>query len=163
MIEPVKRLETISIFAAFKNDRPTLDKIAAIMRVEHFPQDAYIIKEGDDGDVMYILNKGTVRIEKKTLANDKFTVVNLRDDMNIFFGEVALMDNDVRSASVYAITPVECFSIRKSDFERVADADPRIGYYVIKEIVKSLSGRLRKTTQDSVNLIAALISDESES
>jgi CRP-like cAMP-binding protein len=80
--------------------------------------------------------------------------------MNIFFGEVALMDNDVRSASVFALTPVECFSIRKTDFERVCESEPRIGYYVIKEIVKSLTRHLRKTTQDSVNLISALLNEE---
>jgi CRP/FNR family transcriptional regulator, cyclic AMP receptor protein len=108
---------------------------------------------------MYILNSGSVKVEKFTLDKEKFTVVNLKDDMNVFFGEVALMDNDLRSASVYAITAIECFVIKKEDFEKLCDDNNTIGYYITKEIAKSLSLRLRRVTMDNVNLIAALIND----
>jgi CRP/FNR family transcriptional regulator, cyclic AMP receptor protein len=156
-MDTLSRLQTISLFSALKQDRERLEKIADLIKVEEFPPDTCIIKEGETGDTMYILNKGSVRVEKQTLSEDKFTVINLEDTMNIFFGEVALMDNDVRSASVFTITDVECFVLKKNDFEQLCEADPRIGYHVVKEIVKSLSSRLRKTTLDSVHLIAALV------
>lgn len=154
------RLEKISLFAHLKADKTALEKIAALIKTRTYPPKSFIIHEGENGNAMYILNQGAVRVEKKTLSKDKFTVVNLRDDMNVFFGEMALMDDDVRSASVYAVTPVECFEIRKTDFERLCEANPKIGYYVCREIAKSLAGRLRKTTSDSATLIAALIHDD---
>jgi CRP-like cAMP-binding protein len=153
----VSRLERISLFKHVKQDAAALDKIAALIRVKAFKPGSYIIREGEEGNAMYILNQGAVRVEKKTLAEDKYTVANLKDDMNIFFGEIALMDNDVRSASVFAVTGVECYVIRKDDFERLCESNPMIGYCVTREIAKSLASRLRKTTADSVTLIAALI------
>jgi CRP/FNR family transcriptional regulator, cyclic AMP receptor protein len=156
----INRLERISLFAHLKTDKTALEKIAALIKTRAFPPKSFIIHEGENGNAMYILNRGAVRVEKKTLSKDKFTVVNLMDDMNVFFGEMALMDDDVRSASVYAVTPVECYEIRKADFERLCEANPRIGYYVCREIAKSLAGRLRKTTSDSATLIAALIHDD---
>ncbi len=160
MSKIVNRLERISLFKNLQDDPPALEKIAALIRAKTYSRGSCIIREGESGDAMYILNRGTVRVEKKTLYRDKYTVANLQDDQNVFFGEVALMDNDVRSASVFAITAVECYVIRKDDFERLCEANPRIGFYVIREIARSLAGRLRKTTTDSATLIAALIHDD---
>jgi len=138
----IDRLGNLSLFSRFKNDETLLLKIAEIIFTENFQAGKYIIKEGDTGDKMYILNKGTVKIEKKTLAGDKFTVVVLKDFMNIFFGELALMDNDVRSASVLAETDCECYVIKKDDFEKFCDENPFVGYHITKEIAKSMSARV---------------------
>jgi CRP-like cAMP-binding protein len=156
----IERLERISLFAKLKSDKAALEKIASLIKTRTYPPKSFIIHEGEKGNAMYILNQGAVRVEKQTLAKDKFTVVNLKDDMNVFFGEMALMDDDVRSASVYAVTPVECYEIRKADFERLCETNPKIGYYVCRQIAKSLAGRLRRTTSDSATLIAALIHDD---
>jgi CRP/FNR family transcriptional regulator, cyclic AMP receptor protein len=160
MKDTISRLEGISLFSHLKHDRTALEKIAALIRVQTFKPGSCIICEGKSGDAMYILNRGSVRVEKRTLADDRYTVVNLKDDMNAFFGEMALMDDDVRSASVFAITPAECYVIRNDDFKRLCEADPKIGYVVVREIAKSLAGRLRKTTADSATLIAAIIHDD---
>jgi len=162
MNTPAERLVKIPMFAALKEIPGALEKVASLVHTQRFKPETYIIREGETGDSMFVLNEGSVRIEKKTLSDDAFTVIVLKTDMNIFFGEIALMDNDVRSASVVAATECECFVIHKADFEALAESDPRIGYYVIREIIKSLTARLRRTTQDSVNLIAALISEESD-
>lgn len=159
-MEIIERLQTISLFSEIKNNSAALEKVAATIKVEKFAPNTYIIREGETGDKMYILNKGTVRIEKSTLDKDTFTLVNLRDTMNVFFGEVALMDSDVRSASIITLVPTECYVIKKSDFDKLCESHPEIGYYIVKEVAILLSGRLRKTTQDNVNLIGALVSDD---
>jgi CRP-like cAMP-binding protein len=156
----INRLERISLYKNLKKNPSALEKIAALIKTKTFKPNTYIIREGEKGDAMFILNQGAVRVEKNTLSKDKFTVVNLKDDMNVFFGEMALMDDDVRSASVFALTAAECYVIRKDDFERLCETNPQIGYYVIREIARSLAGRLRKTTTDSAALITALIHDE---
>ncbi|MEW6515343.1 MAG: cyclic nucleotide-binding domain-containing protein [candidate division FCPU426 bacterium] len=153
----VDRLRQITLFKQLKDDPGALAKVAALIRTQAFPPGHCIIREGERGDAMYILNRGSVRVEKKTLAKDPFVVANLTDDMNAFFGEVALMDDDLRSASVCALTRVECFVLRKRDFERLCADNPKIGFYVVREIARSLAGRLRKTTADNATLIAALI------
>ena len=156
----IERLENVSLFNGIKNDKTALQKIAAIIKIENYPANTYIIKEGESGNKMFILDRGKVRVEKSTLANDTYTVVNLTDDMNAFFGEIALMDNDVRSASVYTLTDSECYVIKKDDFDKLCENNNNIGYYIIKEIAKSLSVNLRKMTIDRANLIHALVNND---
>jgi len=159
----IKRLKGISIFAEIKNKKNSLEQLSRIIKIEKFKPNSYIIKEGEYGDSMYILNKGTVNIVKKTLSNDSFVVDILHENRNVFFGEIALMDNELRSASVIARTPTECYVIKKKDFEKLCKNNPELGYYIIKEIAKSLSARLRKLSQDNVNLITAIIGNEKDS
>jgi CRP/FNR family transcriptional regulator, cyclic AMP receptor protein len=160
MKDIIRRLERISLFANLKQDPDALARIAALMRVRSFAPGSTILREGESGDSMFILHRGALRVEKRTMSSDRFTVRNLKDDMDVFFGEIALMDDDVRSASVIATTAVQCYEMRKTDFERLCAADPRIGYAVVREIARSLAARLRKTTVDNVTLVAALIHDD---
>jgi CRP/FNR family transcriptional regulator, cyclic AMP receptor protein len=158
----IERLRKLTIFKNFNTDEVVLNNISKIIHIEHFKQNDYIIKEGEVGNKMYILNKGTVKVEKNTIDGDKFTVVVLNDKMNIFFGELALMDDDTRSASIKADTETECYVINKMDFENFCEENPRIGYYITKEMIRSLAGNLRKTTTDKLFLIEAFISEDND-
>ena len=159
-LEVIERLKKISLFTHIKRDKAKLKKIATIIKKEKFLAGKYIIVEGEVGDKMFILNKGIVRIEKQTLAEDKFTIVNLKSDMNIFFGEQALMDNDTRSASILAVTDVECYTVKQDRFEKLCNNNKDIGYCMVKEIAKILSTRLRKANIDNIILIEALVSGD---
>jgi CRP/FNR family transcriptional regulator, cyclic AMP receptor protein len=153
------KLRQISLFKKIKDEDEALKKIGAIVTICNYPKGAFIIKEGEQGDVMYILSKGRVSIEKKTLKDDSYTVVKLTDEMHVFFGELALMDSDVRSASVIAETDCECFCIKKEDFDRLGDGDTRVGLYVTREIAKILAGRLRNSSKDNITLFEALVAE----
>jgi CRP-like cAMP-binding protein len=155
----IDRLANISIFREFKDQPDILELIADILQIESYKADTYVLREGETGNRMYILNRGTVRVEQRTPAEDNFTVVNLTESMHVFFGEIALLDNDVRSASVKAINDIECFVIHKKDFEELCEKYPVIGYRIMKEIARSLTQRIRKSNQEKINLIQALISD----
>ncbi|HOX28109.1 MAG TPA: cyclic nucleotide-binding domain-containing protein [bacterium] len=154
-----EKLKQISLFKTFKEDDAALDKFTAIIDIVNFQKGDYIIKEGDQGDEMFILNKGRVSVEKRTLKDDSYTVVELTESMHVFFGELALMDSDVRSASVVALSDCECFSIRKDSFEKLGDEDTRLGLYVTREIAKLLSTRLRNANRDNITLFEALVAE----
>jgi len=49
---------------------------------------------------MFILYKGVVEVRKNTLAKETYIVAKLTAEQNAFFGELALIDNDRRSASI---------------------------------------------------------------
>jgi CRP/FNR family cyclic AMP-dependent transcriptional regulator len=155
----IERLKQISIFKNIKDFDQALKDLFSIMSVVRYPASEHIINEGEHGSDMYILNRGTIRIEKKTLQNEPYTVVVLRDDMNIFFGEQALMDSDQRSATVVAETECECFVIKKNDFEAFGNKHPLIGLYITREIVKIISQRLRKANADIITLFSALVTE----
>jgi CRP/FNR family cyclic AMP-dependent transcriptional regulator len=155
----IDRLKQISIFKDIKDDEQALKDLFSIMSVVRYPASAHIINEGEQGSDMFILNKGRIRIEKKTLQNEPYTVVVLRDDMNVFFGEQALMDSEQRSATVVAETECECFVVKKDDFEALGNKNPLIGLYITREIVKIISKRLRKASSDIITLFSALVTE----
>ena len=159
MTQGIERLKQIKIFKDIKDDEEALRNLFGIMQVTKYPANTKIITEGEQGSDMYILNKGRIRIEKKTLQDEPYTVVVLSDEMNIFFGEQALMDSDQRSATVVAETECECFVVKKDDFESLGDKTPFIGLVITREIAKIISQRLRKANQDIITLFSALVTE----
>lgn len=158
----ISRLQQVSLFKDIKDDRGALQKIENIISVRNFSKGHKIITEGEQGNEMFILNKGRVRIEKNTLQNESYTVVSLSEEMNVFFGEQALMDNDFRSATVLAETDCECYVLTKTDFDALGNESPRIGLVITREIAKILSGRLRKSNQDVITIFEALVKEVEE-
>lgn len=157
--EIVEKLKQVSLFKNIKDDVSSLEKVASVIEIKNFDKGSNIIKEGDQGDEMYILSKGRVRIEKRTLQDESYTVTLLEDGMNIFFGELALMDNDQRSATVIAETDCECYVIKKDKFDTLGNVYPHIGLTVTREIARTLSSRLRRTNQDIITLFEALVGE----
>jgi len=97
---------------------------------------AYIVKEGSVGTHMYIILNGTARVVK----NGRDGEVELaRLEPADSFGEMALADNEARSASV--IAEDECILVRLND--QTIHIKPDIGLKVYRNIAKVLSSRLR--------------------
>ena len=118
-----------------------------------------MIREGDVGAEMYIVYRGAVEIQKRTRAGDNYTVVRLSSEDNVFFGELALVDDDKRSATVIATEDSEFIVISKTDFVKLGDERPDIGLPITREIAKILASRLRKTTGDMLTIFDALVSE----
>lgn len=156
------KLKHISLFEGLKDDPEAIARIADIINIKEFLKGSHIIREGDKGDEMFILSEGSVRVEKTTMHDDTYTVVKLEASQNVFFGEMALIDNDVRSASVTADTYCQCYLISKEDFQKLAEENHTIGYFVNKEIATILSRRLRKSDADTITLFEALVSEIEE-
>jgi CRP/FNR family transcriptional regulator, cyclic AMP receptor protein len=155
----LEKLKSIVLFSDFTNDEKRLEKCQNIMKKEKFKTSDYIIKEGDFGDILYILYSGKVRILRNTLSNDEYTVVILDSKDHIFFGEVALIDSDRRSASVVAETDCEALSIDRKNFIKLCEDDPLMGYKIVLQIAKRISGSLRKMNKDVITLFEALVNE----
>ncbi len=154
------RLKNISLFRSIKYEEDSLLKLEKIIVEKHYFQDSYIIREGELGNCMFILDSGSISIEKKTLMGDTFSLARLSQEKNVYFGELALLDNYERSASVRALTETKCFMINNDDFNKFCEENPYIGHLIIKDIATSLAAKLRKTTDDNLILINALCSND---
>ncbi|MCP4296637.1 MAG: cyclic nucleotide-binding domain-containing protein, partial [Proteobacteria bacterium] len=98
--EMIDRLKDFSLFKEFSDDNEKMNVIASIMEPRNYKKGDYIFKQGDQGKELFILRSGTVRVCKNTKLNEEYTIVDLQAEWNVFFGEIALMDNDERSASI---------------------------------------------------------------
>jgi CRP-like cAMP-binding protein len=155
----LEKLKRIAIFDELKNNPDKLAKLKGIMRIKGYPKDRVIIREGDLGSEMYIVYKGSVEIQKETRAGDSYTVVKLKAEHNVFFGELALVDDDKRSATVLALEDSEFLIIEKKDFLELGKSHPEIALPITRSIAKILAGRLRKTTVDMLTIFDALVNE----
>jgi len=154
-----ERLPNIPLFADFAGDKAAIEQIAILGSVRRFDQGAHIIDEGDEGDFLYILLAGSVRIQKTTLQNQPYTVVILEEEQNVYFGEIAMIDRDTRSATVVAETACLLFSIYRDDFLAFCEANPYMGYKITMQIAAKIAASLRKMNRDVITLFEALVSE----
>jgi CRP-like cAMP-binding protein len=99
-----------------------------------------IVKEGSVGNHMYVILDGVAVVTK---AGREGEVELARLYSADSFGEMALADNEARSATVTALTP--CVLVRLSD--QVINAHPEIGMRVYRNIAGVLSARLRSADE----------------
>jgi CRP/FNR family cyclic AMP-dependent transcriptional regulator len=159
----IEKLKLVSIFASLKDDEVALKSIADMIEKKNISSGQTIIKEGDEGEEMFILFKGSVEVRKNTLAKDPYTVTKLTAEQNAFFGELALIDNDKRSASIVASTDCELLVMRKEKFLQLGDKNSHIGLSVTRNISHILGQRLRRANQDLATLYEALVGQIEES
>ncbi|HNY20675.1 MAG TPA: cyclic nucleotide-binding domain-containing protein [Treponemataceae bacterium] len=118
-----------------------------------------IITEGEEGDTLHILNRGSVRILRNTLDRESFALVNLDAGQSVFFGEIALIDSDRRSATVIALTDCETLTLSRQDYLSLCEEDPYIGYKITFRIATRIAESLRKSSSDLMTLYQALVEE----
>lgn len=139
-------------------------KILTISREVHFCRDDVIMEEGRVGDAMYIILEGEVQVIKTlTLKgveeasdgkNKVFT--RLGAEQHPVFGEIALLEDSERTATVVAVTDCVFYEIRKDDFLMLAESDHELGYRVLLNLARIVSSRLRKVNEDAIKLTTVL-------
>lgn len=121
-----------------------------------------ILVEGESGASMYILAAGTVEVTRRfgTTTDDRIGPQRKKTLLSInapqFFGEMGLLEDAERSATVTASTECEVLEFTREGFSKLVEADRALGYQVIYNIALVLSGRLRGTNRDLLKLTAAL-------
>ncbi len=130
LIERVLLLKTVSIFS--ETPESILAEIAHLMEEEIIGENIDVVTEGEIGNCMYIIFEGEVRIHK---GNQ--TLAILKD--NNYFGELALLDTETRSATVTTQKESIFYKINQEPFYDLLECSPEI----IKAVVQNLSKRLR--------------------
>lgn len=157
--ERLKKLAQIPLFGAISKDEDSIRKINEICSLKEYDKDSVVIAEGANGDDMFIVFDGSVEIRKKTRSGDEYTVVQLSAEHNVFFGELAIVSDGERSATVITNSPSTFLVITKNDFEKFCENHPKIGLFITREILKTVAGRLRKTNDDMLTIFDALMNE----
>jgi CRP/FNR family cyclic AMP-dependent transcriptional regulator len=157
--ELLAKLKEIPLFAEIKDRDEYMNELLAISRLRSYSSGECIIKEGEVGDELFIAYTGGVEIKKKTRAGDDYTVGRLSAEQNVFFGELGLIDNDTRSATVIATRDSSFLVINKKDFLDLGRRQPQIAFPVTLAISRKISSFLRKTTEDMLTIFDALVNE----
>ena len=104
-----------------------------------------IFRDGSTGDEMYMVVAGTVRISKEIPGAGEEALTLLGPGS--YFGEMAAIDDAPRSADAVAHTACGLLAIRREDLDRLMFLDKDLAYAVLWAFVRTLSSRLRETTE----------------
>jgi len=159
MNDNLELLKHIVLFKDFKENIEVLQKIAALFVERKARKGDVIIQEGKEGDELYIIKEGSVRVLKNTLQNEPYTVVLLSEDQHVFFGEIGLLLNDRRTATVAAEVDSTFLVTNRKKFQEFGEKEPLVALLITRQIAQILAKRLHKTNEDVVTLFSALVTE----
>lgn len=110
------------------------------------PAGTVIFREDEPGTDMYILQRGSVRVTKRVRNIEKTLVVLGKGE---FFGEMSILNDKPRSASIVAEEECDLLVIDRKTFEAMIKGNPEIAL----RIIKKLSGRLQEADHQIENLL----------
>ena len=111
-----------------------------------YPKSTMICSEGEPGDELYIIQKGSVKITK--IAEDKEVLLAMLKAGDIF-GEMALLENKPRSASVVAHEDAYLMAVNRANFERMVQTQPQL----ITKLTQLLAERIWMAGRQLANTI----------
>lgn len=123
----IEILKQIPFFAELSDEDITA--IGQKVQMQYFGPSQVIFEQGDYGEEMYIIKRGQVQV-----LRDDAVIAQLSD--HAFFGEMALVSDEPRNATVKAKEEVEALVLKKDDFRQLLETIPTIASAVSYEVVK---------------------------
>jgi len=129
-----QQFELMSRVPLFTNlDKKHLNYLADTAKRSSYDSGEVIVRKGERGNGFYVILEGQVEVR----SGDRVLASLGKGN---FFGEIALFDNQPRTADIVAVSPTTCFGIAGPSFERILGKEPKIVHGIIKELAQ----RLRK-------------------
>ncbi len=140
-----------------------LKQVINVLKPKKVEAGKIIVEEGEEGDSLFLFEDGEVEVIS-TLTLDyggamgqaEKSMARLDGKHIGFFGEMSLLTQAPRSATIRAITDCKLYELKKSDFEELSKQNPEIGYKLVKKMAQVMANRLRKMNSDILKLTTAL-------
>ena len=134
-------LSGIPIFGGLPD--ATMDHVLERIQMRGHRADECICREGEPGKEMYVVRAGLVEVRKKARDGARETSLATLKPGDCF-GEMSLIDIQARSASVFAREPTELYMLSNMDLLALYEQDPTGYTFLMQNICRELSRRLRK-------------------
>ena len=141
----VEVLAKIPLFAGM--DRSKLKFLAFTSERLFFDTGETLFRQGEVGDKAYIIVEGTAEVILETDGGDKLLALI---DKNELLGELALLCDAPRAATVRVETPLTVLSISKELFTRLIEIDPEVSAHVARTVAARLEGVLHEYSKTNV-------------
>ena len=129
-------LATVPLFSGLQRDE--IQRFADLTRERAYPKGSVILFQDDPGDSLFVLRAGRVKVV--LIGEDGREVILGVLEPGAHFGELALIDDQPRSAHVIAMEDAQLLILRREDFRRRVEANPTVAWALLTE----LSRRLRR-------------------
>ena len=142
--EALESLRSIPLFSRVSD--VDLEEVASHLIERRLPKHTTVVEEGLTGDYMYVIREGRVKVTKAS-DDGREKIMNFLD-AGSFFGDMALLTNEVRSASVKTLEDTRLLALSRRDFIDLLRQSPDLALAVIEE----LTNRLRETNEQASSL-----------
>ncbi|MBI5511161.1 MAG: cyclic nucleotide-binding domain-containing protein [Deltaproteobacteria bacterium] len=125
-----------------------LDKLAAVGTEYVLPSHTTLFSEGESGDEMFAILRGTAKILKKNAKGEPEEVATL--GTNSYFGEMAfIIDEHTRSATLETQEDCVVLGFKQDDLLKILAKDDRLAHRFYRALAVGLARRLMATTRDT--------------
>ncbi len=139
-----KLVQSVPLFSDLSSS--SLNKITEKMVARSYNKEQMILVEESAGETFFIISKGNVKITR--MSDDGREVILAILGEGDFFGEMALLDGEGRSANVVALENANVLTLQRSDFLEILESFPKIAIHLLEE----LTTRIRHSDQQIESL-----------
>lgn len=141
-------LEKLLNFGGFKTDE--LITLEGLCDYESYEVGQAIVTQGDPSHCMYVIVAGEVQVTCRSGDQEVNLATLVSSD---FFGEIGLVDDGARSATVIVTKPARVLRIDRTVLNVLAGVQPSAAIHLLTAIGRSLVGRMRAGNQKYLDLI----------
>ena len=138
----MEKLKFHESFAGFTSEE--LDELIRSCIEKKASKGDIVFKEGETGDILYIVADGNVKISKLGYLGE---IVLAYANPGEIFGEMALVDGSIRSATAITVVDSVLYGLTKESLETLKKESPAVAIKFLEILLKILSYRLRQTTR----------------
>jgi CRP/FNR family cyclic AMP-dependent transcriptional regulator len=128
---PAEALQRVPLFADLTKHE--IQQIARLFKERRFSQGETIVKEGSGGAAFFVIESGEATV---FIGGKQRTTLKPGD----FFGEIALIDEGTRMATITATSDLFCYGITYWDFRPLVEANGVIGWKLLQRMAQMLRG-----------------------
>jgi CRP/FNR family cyclic AMP-dependent transcriptional regulator len=129
---PIDLLQRVPIFQDL--DRRELERIGASMKQRTFKQGDTVTTEGQGGVGFFVIEEGQAKV---TIGGDERRTLGPGD----YFGEVALLTDRPRTATITAESELRCYGMTSWDFKPLVESHSSIAWKLLQAMAKNYQGR----------------------
>jgi CRP/FNR family transcriptional regulator, cyclic AMP receptor protein len=126
---PVDAIRSVPLFAELSEDE--LAQVARLFKQRNFAPGETVAKEGSGGAAFYLIESGTAKVN---VAGRERPALGPGD----YFGEIALIDEGARSATITAVEQLSCYGLTYWDFRPLVQSNADICWKLLQFMVARL-------------------------
>jgi CRP/FNR family cyclic AMP-dependent transcriptional regulator len=126
---PVEAVKRVPLFAELS--RRELEQIARLFKERRFAAGETVAQEGSGGAAFYLIDAGEATV---SVGGDERAMLKPGD----YFGEIALIDEGARSATIKAASELVCYGLTYWDFRPLVQSNAAISWRLLQFMVKRL-------------------------
>ncbi|HMA34041.1 MAG TPA: cyclic nucleotide-binding domain-containing protein, partial [Chloroflexia bacterium] len=128
-------LRAIPLFAGLTE--AARQELVADLHWESYGAGSTIMRQGEDGAALYIIQRGAVEVLVRTDQGEQVVLLGADD----YFGEIALLGNGIRTATVRAIHPTELYRLEGATVLALLDREPDLRASLLATLAQRTAGR----------------------